>query len=112
MTIITHLSDSSFTTFIEQHELVVVDIWAEWCFPCNIIDPVFEELAKVNLNKISFAKVDADANPGFRTQFNFSGIPSFLFFKGGKLFELFTGADEARLRKTVEKLLKSKKNNE
>ena len=108
MTIITHLSDSSFSTFIDKHELVVVDIWAEWCFPCNIIDPVFEELANKYLDKISFTKVDADASPGFRTQFNVSGVPSFLFFKKGKLFELFTGADEARLRKTVEKLLKSK----
>jgi thioredoxin 1 len=104
---ITHLTSAEFSTYIEEHELVVVDVWAEWCFPCKFIDPVIEELSKKYVGKIYFTKVDADSNPDFRTRFNFSGIPSFLFFKQGKLFELFTGADEARLRKTAEKLLKS-----
>ena len=104
---ITHLSDAKFSAFVDEHDLVVVDVWAEWCFPCNIIAPVMEELATKYVDKIFFAKVDADANPGFRTRFNFSGIPSFLFFKNGKLVELFTGADEARLRKTAKKLLES-----
>lgn len=107
MTTISHLTDSSFPSFIKEHQLVVVDIWAEWCFPCKIIAPVFEELSKKYADQIFFTKIDADKNPNFRTEFNISGIPSFLFFKNGKIFELFTGADEARLRKTLEKLLKS-----
>jgi len=107
MTIITHLTDSSFSFFLEKHELVVVDIWSEWCFPCKLINPAYEELANKYLDRISFTKVDAEACPDFGDQFGISSLPSFLFFKKGKLFERFIGADEARLRKTVKKLLKS-----
>ena len=104
---ITHLSDADFSTFIEQHRLVVVDLWAEWCLPCKFIDPVFEELAEKFVAEISFVKIDAGIYPDFKDQFDITGIPSFLFFREGKLFDFFVGADEARLRKTLKKLLKS-----
>lgn len=70
---------------------VVVDMWAPWCGPCRMVAPIFEELSKENTN-IEFLKCNVDENPEVANKFSVRGIPSFLYFKEGKLVGTDVGA--------------------
>ncbi len=101
---ITHLSDDSFSTEVEQGKgLVLVDFWAEWCGPCRAIAPILEQLATAYAGKIRITKMDVDAHPKTPMRFNVRSIPSLLFFKDGKHVDTVVGlvprpALEARIQ--------------
>ena len=80
-----HVTDATFAADVEQADgLVLVDFWATWCGPCQIIAPVLEQLASEYAGKIKVAKVDVDANQATSMKFNIRSIPAVLFFKGRK----------------------------
>jgi thioredoxin 1 len=87
------VSDSSFATEIEQADgLVLVDFWATWCGPCQIVAPILEQLAGEYAGKAKVAKVDVDANQRTAMRFNVRSIPSILFFKNGQHVDTVIGA--------------------
>ena len=102
---ITHISDDTFSTDIEQGKgLVLVDFWAEWCGPCRAIAPILEQLATAYAGQMRIAKMDVDAHPKTPMRFNVRSIPSLLFFKDGKHVDTVVGlvprpALEARIQK-------------
>ena len=63
----------------------VVDVFATWCGPCRQMGPLFEELSQELGAKYLFAKLNIDEERDVAIQYNVSSIPTFLFFKGGKL---------------------------
>jgi thioredoxin 1 len=88
-----HVSDASFATEIEQAEgLVLVDFWATWCGPCQIVAPILEQLAGEYAGQAKVAKVDVDANQRTAMRFNVRSIPSILFFKNGRHVDTVVGA--------------------
>ena len=91
--ITTQVTDDTFAAEVEQAPgLVLVDFWATWCGPCQIIAPVLEQLATEFSGKIKVAKVDVDANQATSMKFNIRSIPAILFFKGGKHVDTVIGA--------------------
>ena len=70
----------------------LVDFWAPWCFPCRMIGPTIEELAKEYEGRIVVAKVNTDNNGALAQSYGIQGIPSMLFFKGGQVVDRVTGA--------------------
>lgn len=101
------LSDEGFATEIEQHDgLAMVDFWATWCGPCQIVAPIVEQLAGEYNGKLKVAKLDVDANPKVTMRFNVRSIPSILFFKGGKHVDTVVGAvPKAHLVEKIEQHL-------
>src|SRR6476659_3869490 len=88
-----HVSDASFASEIEQADgLVLVDFWASWCGPCQIVAPVLDQLAGEYAGKAKVAKVDVDANQRTAMRFNVRSIPSILFFKNGQHVDTVVGA--------------------
>ncbi len=88
-----HVTDASFASEIEQAGgLVLVDFWASWCGPCQIVSPVLEQLAGEYVGRAKVAKVDVDANQRTAMRFNVRSIPSILFFKNGKHVDTVVGA--------------------
>ncbi len=87
-----HVTDSEFDRFVKDHPYVVVDFWAEWCAPCRAIAPTVEELAQKYAGRVTFGKVNSDENPRTVQQFMIMGIPTILFFRGGKLVDQVVGA--------------------
>jgi thioredoxin len=71
---------------------MVVDFWASWCAPCRFLSPIVEELANEYSGKISFGKVDVDANPEVSSSFNITSIPTVIMFKNGKVADVSIGA--------------------
>ena len=71
---------------------VVLDFWAEWCPPCRALAPTFEELAKQYAGRVRFLKLNVDENAEVPQRFGIKGIPTLVFFDGGREVERVVGA--------------------
>lgn len=81
-----HITTAEFDAEVTQAALpVVADFYATWCGPCRRLAPVVDKLADQYAGKIKFVKVNVDESPKLAAQFQVEGIPTLLFFKGGKL---------------------------
>ena len=89
---ILNVSDATFDQEVLQSEQpVVVDFWAVWCGPCKAIAPVLEGVAITYAGKLKVAKVNVDENTATPSRYGIRGIPSLLFFKGGKVADQIVG---------------------
>jgi thioredoxin 1 len=79
------------TEVVDSTEPVLVDVTAVWCAPCRMVEPIVKELAQEWQGKVKVVKLDADENPGILMEYGILGIPTLMFFKGGKLQERITG---------------------
>jgi len=86
--------------------LVLVDFWAVWCGPCQMVAPIVEELANEYDGKIKVLKLNTDENPDIAGKYCIMSIPTLLFFKGGQPVEKIIGAVPKRiLKEAIDKLL-------
>ena len=79
---IKHLLDSNEFEKEVQGEVVLVDFFAEWCGPCQMLAPVLEELDKEG--KVKIVKIDVDSVPELARQFRVMSIPTVMLFKNGQ----------------------------
>ena len=70
--------------------LLVVDFWAEWCGPCKMLAPVFEELEK-DFPDVTFGKINVDEEVQAALENNVSSIPTLLFIKDGEIVKRAVG---------------------
>jgi len=81
----TIISDHDFEEkVIKATKPVLVDFWAPWCRPCQMLAPVIKDLSAEYEGKIDFAKLDVDQNPLTASQYHVMSIPTVFVFKGGK----------------------------
>lgn len=85
-----HLDDANFDEFVKKG-VAVVDFWAEWCGPCRIMGPIFEDAADELKGKIKFGKVDVDSNQELAQRFEVMSIPTLVFFKDGEQVDQAVG---------------------
>ena len=86
------LNERSFHQAVSKYPFLVVDCWAEWCGPCQMVHPVIESLAKKHKGKITFGKLNVDENQGIASHFGIMSIPTLLVFKDGKNVGSIIGA--------------------
>ncbi|RTL06851.1 thiol reductase thioredoxin [Candidatus Dependentiae bacterium] len=70
---------------IESKKPVVVDVFAVWCGPCQMMKPVFADLEKEFEEQYVFATLNVEEDRDLSTELGVTSIPSFLFFNKGKL---------------------------
>jgi len=86
------ITDTNFNETTKKHPLIVIDCWAPWCGPCQMVAPIIEELAKEHAGKIIFGKLNVDENPETATKYNIMGIPTLLIIKNGTEADRIVGA--------------------
>jgi thioredoxin 1 len=91
---------------MKASELVMVDFWAVWCGPCQMVAPIIEELAKEYAGKIKVRKLNTDENPEVAGRYQVMSIPTILFFKNGQAVEKLVGARPKRqFKEMIDSLL-------
>ena len=63
---------------------VLVDFHADWCRPCQLLDPVLDELAELWGDRIRIVKLDVEANPHTAARYGVRSIPTLVVFDGGE----------------------------
>lgn len=79
---VVHLNAENFEAETSKG-LVLVDFWAEWCGPCKMLGPIFEELSG-EIEQVKFAKVDISENQDLAQKFSVMSIPTLILLKDGK----------------------------
>lgn len=91
-TAVLEVSDASFDSEVLQSEMpVLVDFWAVWCGPCKMIGPIVDQVAESYAGRLKVAKVNVDQNGAVPGRYGIRGIPTLLFFKGGKVADQIVG---------------------
>ena len=86
--------------------LVLVDFWAVWCGPCQMVAPIIDELAAEYNGKVKVMKLNTDENPEIAGQYQVMSIPTILIFKNGQPVERLVGAmPKRRFKEVLDSLL-------
>jgi len=94
--------ESEYANYLSQssEHLLVVDFFATWCGPCNMIAPFFKDLSQ-RYNDAIFLKVDIDKHPGTGSANRISAMPTFVLFRNRAEVDRLTGADKTKLEAKV-----------
>lgn len=74
---------------------VVVDVYADWCGPCKMYAPIFQEVAQKQYARAEFYKLDSERNQAFAAKYGIRGIPATLVFRDGALVKSQSGLLQA-----------------
>lgn len=84
-------------------QVVLVDFYATWCGPCQVLKPILEKLAREY--DITVAKVDIDQNPDLARTFRVEGVPDVRIVSQGQVMDGFVGVlPEPQIRELLAKL--------
>ena len=86
-----HFDMETFDKALEEGKLMMVDFWAEWCGPCQMLGPVIESLAEEYEGRAVVGKVNTDEEQELAIRYRVMNIPTVLFFKDGKEIERRVG---------------------
>ena len=87
-----HFTEENFQeNVLEAEQPVLVDFWAPWCGPCNMLTPVIESVAEEMGGKAVVGKVNVTEEPEIAEQYKISAIPALLFFRDGKVVHKLEG---------------------
>ena len=100
------LTDDTFEQEVLKSDVpVLVDFWAPWCGPCQMMGPIVEDLSKeYDAGKIKVAKMNVDENQATPGAYKVMSIPTFLVFKGGEVVDQTVGGvGKDKLKEMIEK---------
>jgi thioredoxin 1 len=84
------VTDQSFSSTLEAHDLVLIDFWAPWCGPCKKVSPILDEISEER--GLWVGKLNVDENPVKSAEYSVTSIPYMVLFKSGQPVKTITGA--------------------
>jgi len=75
---------------LNEEKPVLVDFFGEWCGPCQMLKPIFDELSE-EMDEVKFVKVDIDEEKELATKYGVRGVPCLILFKNGEVFDRIVG---------------------
>ncbi len=104
------LNKDNFSAEVLNSKLpVLVDFWAPWCMPCQMMAPILDELAQEMTGQIKITKLNTEeaANQDLAMEYQIQSIPNMKLFKDGKVIGEFIGLrDKEGLKQEIENLIK------
>lgn len=87
------LTSENFEDEVKNYQgVALVDFWAAWCGPCQLVGPIIRQVSEDLGDKAKIGKVNVDNNRDIMQEFGIQGIPTVILFKNGKEIERFVGA--------------------
>lgn len=87
MAVVTITKENFEAEVLHSTKPVLLDFWATWCGPCQMLAPALEELSQ----QVKVVKVDVDENPQLAMAFQVSSIPTVVSFRDGKALKKSVG---------------------
>lgn len=98
----------NFSDLICSPTPVLVDIFAEWCAPCNTMSAVLKKVKEIQGDALRIIKVDIDKNPQLARHYTVSTVPTLMIFKNGKQLWRQSGVINVRELNKIIELLNNK----
>ena len=87
---------------ITKDGIVLIDFWAEWCGPCQMMLPIIDQFSEKMWDKVKVWKVNVDENQEIARQFRIMSIPTVIVFKNWQHIDTVVGVqDMAKLEEIV-----------
>ncbi len=87
------VTDKNFEEDVLKSETpVLIDFWAPWCGPCQMVSPVVEKLSDDYVNTMAFYKMNVDESPVTAQNYGIMSIPTLMLFKEGEKVDQIIGA--------------------
>jgi thioredoxin 2 len=102
------VTDASFAADVERSPLpVLLDAWAPWCWPCQIIGPVVEEIAIEMAGRLRVGRINVDENPSTTARFEITTIPTLLLIERGREIDRISGVQtKAEITRRIARILR------
>src|SRR5690554_4049679 len=76
----TEITTDNVNNTIDGNDIVLLDVWADWCGPCRVFAPVFEKAAETH-DDVVFGKIDTEAQQELAAAFQIRSIPTLMAFR-------------------------------
>lgn len=87
-----HLTKANFKEEVLEYKgTAMVDFWASWCGPCQMVGPIIEEISN-EVKDVKVCKVNVDEQPDIAGKYNVMSIPTIIIFKNGEPVTVSVGA--------------------
>ena len=101
---IIHLNSDNFEKETKE-STVIIDFFADWCVPCNMMAPVFEGLSE-EYPDLKFCKLNTEEEPKIAAEYNVMGIPCLIILSNGKETGRIVGAlSKEELKARIDEIL-------
>ncbi len=91
MTEITVTKENFEDTVINSEKTVLLDFWATWCGPCQMIAPVIQKIAEEYADTLTVGKVNVDEQAELANMFRINSIPTLAVIKDGEIVATSVG---------------------
>lgn len=103
---VNELNEKNFESVVTSNNKVVLDFYADWCGPCQVLKPEFAKLAESNKgNGIYFGSVDIEENDDIVRKYGIRNLPTILFLRDGEVIGKQVGfANREKLAQALESI--------
>lgn len=99
-----HVNKEELENLLKQDKVIIVDFFAEWCGPCQMLTPVLEQLAE-ECSDVDILKVDIDEEQALAISYGIEVVPTLMIFKNGEKKDVLQGLrSKSELLEKIEKL--------